>query len=176
MKESEVPDLVVTTRDTDVRRRPAACVVVADIDSDADVVLDAHRVRSARRANRADRDRRGGQGRSAALLETPATVTRIEEEHVDVVPEAPHTCRATTDWRQEAACAGGSAGADPSDLAETSRASCLTDAGEPEETVIAWQKESCRWSSHVPKTTFACCAPLRMNTRTSLAPYFFAAL
>ena len=68
VKESEVPNLAVTTRDTDVRRRPAPCVVAAVIDSDADVVLGAHRVRSARRANRADRDRRGGQGRSAVFV------------------------------------------------------------------------------------------------------------
>ena len=36
-----MPNLVVTARDTEVRRRPAACVVASDVDSDADVVLDA---------------------------------------------------------------------------------------------------------------------------------------
>ena len=113
VKESEVPNMVVTARDTEVRRRPAACVIAS------------RHVRSAQRANRTDRDRRGGQDRSAALLETRTTTDRIEEVHVDVVQKSPQSCGATVVWRQ-ATSGSGSAGSHPSVFAETSRTSRLT--------------------------------------------------
>ena len=111
-KESEVPRLVVTARDTDVRRRPAACVDAADIDSDADVVLDAPAVSE------------------VPVVPTQPTATdvwlELKKYTWDVAQESPQSCHATVVWTQEAVCASGSAGSDPSILAETSRASPLT--------------------------------------------------
>ena len=114
VKESEVPNLVVTARDTEVRRRPAACVVASDVDSDADVVLDAPAVSEVPDV----------PTEPTAIDVVDKTVlqlcSRQEQQRLELkkytwmwYKNHHKCCGATVVWRQ-AASASGSAGSHPS--------------------------------------------------------------